>query len=243
MEFSLAPALEQTCIDRISEKFSMPRDRIHLSDTDMCGRKTVLSKTHYIQPSTPLAIKMMQGEVLAWFMQSAVQEVEKVVDGIICTVDEMGVEYKTTGMSANNIAEWMRYAIDGRQVSLEQLHAGLGPVHFIRRIMGYAHVWKRTDFNLVMLMLMGNYGSKQSEVIPPSRQPMMFAFNVKFTPEELATNWERVKERAQMIDSALKMGEVPPVTARMYDWECGLCPYLELYCREDLLKRGMFPKE
>ena len=236
MKIRLNPEGKAETIRRIVERYATPRAGIHGSDAGYCGRKAVLNKTEFQPPPESLAIKFALGEALHQLLKSDVTVKEQEKDGIIFTVDEIGLELKTSRVSRHQILALLK-ATNEDDVSLEALAAAEAPVHWLRQMMGYAYVWKRSTFDLAALFINGNYSSKKDlPWIEPSYEPTLDDFTITFTKTELLDNWKWLKPRADAIRNALKNHELLPVTTRAYEWECDGCPYFEQWCKEEFEK-------
>ena len=198
-----------------------------------------MNKTAFVRPPANLQIKFAIGEILHMLMQSEVNEISKTEDGIVFTMDEVGMEFKTSRMSRNKLAALHLAAKSGEALDMDKLDQLGAPTHWIRQMMAYAHVWKRNTFYLVALFINGNYNSKKEPAVPSGYEPVLDAFEITFTDAELEENWNWYSKRGKLLASALKLKKMPPVTTRAYSWECSLCPYFSEFCAEELVTRGM----
>jgi len=53
----------------------------------------------------------------------------------------------------------------------------------------------------------------------------MKVFDIEFEPEEIERIWEFLKLRKKILEIYMQIGEPPPKSTVMYDWECKNCPY------------------
>lgn len=231
--------IEEVIYPRIEKRIGGTRSGIHASDTLACSRKVVLNKTAFESVTKEMGLRFMMGEAFALMMQSAVREVEAELDGIICTVDEIGVEYKSSRMSRNNLEQLEVISIEKLDKPFDDLSETGALRHYIQQVMAYCKVWKRKTFRLIVLSINGNYNSKKSAYFPPSYANDIDCYNLEFSAKELNDNWKYMTQRRDVIQKALDTGTLPGVEYRSYDKECETCPYLEKYCQVELLTKGM----
>jgi CRISPR/Cas system-associated exonuclease Cas4 (RecB family) len=119
-------------------------------------------------------------------------------DGIIGHADMLGERYaeiKITWMSSNRPVEDM--------------------TQWIKQIKAYAYMAGVTEYDLVVLHIMGNWKFPV--------QPGMKVYTLKFTEEELKENWNSMLIKLKIIDEAVKTHVLPLLDPE--DWECDRCSY------------------
>jgi hypothetical protein len=102
-----------------------------------------------------------------------------------------------------------------------------------RQFLSYLHMTGLTEGRFIILYLMGNYA-------PPF--PDIRVYNAVATPEEIATNWEWIKDRKTTYLKFKDAGEVPtPYAYRNFDKECDNCEWAGecemIAARLDIIKR------
>ena len=204
MEVREAHDVEQYIFSRWIEEELKPREGIHLSDLDLCLGKAYYRKTdekegRRVLPSNELLLLFMLG----WAMQHevlGVPEEEMELDGIKMSVDAPFngefIEFKTTRLSAG------KFSFDEHP-------------NWIMRTKGYCHARGITKGFIVIIFLNGDYK-------PP--RPMMKAFELEFTPEELQSNWLNVRSRKEILEEAIEHKSYPS-TDYHAGWECKRCEH------------------
>jgi hypothetical protein len=181
-------------LDDIVKRVTEPREGIHVSDLLLCLTKAYYRITDPIVPSERQALIYTTGFAFQEYMYPKREE-EITVDGIILSPDvESGIEVKSTRGKMDN------FNLDNHP-------------HWIRQMAAYAKALGRTDYTLVVLFVVGNYGG--SKFLPELR-----SYKVYFTEDGIEKNWKWLLERKEVLEKHLKERTPVPIAYRM-EWECG----------------------
>jgi hypothetical protein len=200
MKFREAPEVVSLLTGRLQDQ--EPREGIHLSDLTGCLGKPYWKRKHPVSlpPHTLLGFALGWGLQWAIFGVDAEQELPE-VDGIRCSVDAMITpedlgEFKSTRKSSKDFHP------------REQ-------EYWLQRAMGYCKVAGKSSIYVVVFFVCGDYR-------PPRYE--LKAWQIEFTEEELADNWQQMVARKRMLERALA-GELPveELVRLRESWECDYC--------------------
>ena len=94
-------------------------------------------------------------------------------------------------------------------------------VTWVDYMMGGCYMTEKTEYDLIILYLMGNYS-------PPF--PDIYAETIQFEKSELERNWNMIMANKAILDGAISSGTPPAPFINCYDWECKYCRY-NLVCQ------------
>ncbi len=142
-------ALNQDLIEEIYNKIRdrlgrEPREGIHLSDLTLCLMKSFHRKRGYSPPPTREQLALfISGFAFQEYLFKNSNNAPVVLDGIHCTLDVLpGIEVKSTRQSM-------------KRFKPEEMG------HWERQILGYCKTLERTEFDLVVFFVCGDYGAKR----------------------------------------------------------------------------------
>lgn len=191
-------------------------DGVHVSDITLCARKSWLARNGrparydadtrllFLTGAGHHAIVQAVAGAAGSFSAEVEIPVRYVAPGVVIhgtvdlllteldTPDEIVCEIKTTRSSAAKLIE----------------HSP----HYLEQIACYCVALGATRARLYVLHLMGDYRAR--------RTPILNAWDVEFSPDELA-RWEHEMVRRYRLIT----GSEPPSPYEAYAWECGYCPH------------------
>jgi hypothetical protein len=192
---------------------------IHLSTLDLCLQQSLFNLTLDNPPpiSDDAILRFIRGRVVERSMAEEAAPAEK--DGIICTVDYISPDW--------GLAEIKSVATDSSKFSPMSAKGGIYP-HWRQRMMGYCHAYDTDSITLFVYFLIGNTASHKWGA--KGRRPVdLRAWEVTFTPEELAENWAMVMRRKAALEAALNDGGVlPDEFVAPETWLCEGCQFSEI---------------
>ena len=203
MEIKANTQLYDTILNSLRDKFK-DRQGIHLSDLIFCLRKAYFRKMLESPPATEEQLMLFATGFAFQSWMFPGQEKEYELDGIKCSPDAHGIEFKTTRASIAKFNVW----------DME---------HWLRQIKGYCKVLELIEFDLVVLFLMGSY--------KPPFPTLGTPFHLIFTQQEINDNWAYMLNRKSILEYALTMS-IPPVQHTEMDWEGKFCAHKELQCKD-----------
>lgn len=212
MKVSENNSLTVDVLNNIKETVLADREGIHLSDLIYCIRKPFWkNKGLTPKPTTDQAVLWLTGFAFQAYMFPHDEEVTNVVEGIYCTPDiPSGIEVKSTRMSAGKF-------------NPEDMN------HWIRQMMGYCYVLEKTEYDLVVMFVCGDYK-------PPF--PSIKSYHFEFTTEEIIDNWNMITDNRDKLLQAYATDTPPEPNPSDWEWqycECiDNCPDTECYRKKQL---------
>lgn len=194
-------------------------NEIHLSTLDLCLQQSLFRLTlpDPPPPSDDSILLFMRGRVVERSMAQEAPPVEK--DGILCSVDYISPEW--------GLAEIKSVATDSSKFSPLSKKNGIYP-HWKQRMMGYCHAYDTDRITLVVYFLVGNTASHKWSN-PGRKKVDLKAWEITFTPEEMAENWGLILRRKAALIAALNDGgELPDEFVAPETWLCENCEMSEI---------------
>lgn len=203
MEVTENTELKLRILNSIKGAVSGDREGIHLSDTIYCLRKAYWRKLGLNPEPTEQQIMLwVSGYAFQAYMFPLEDEIPQLLDGIHCTPDiQSGIEVKSTRQSSGKFDLLSNKA-------------------WIRQILGYCKVLDKTEYDLAVLFICGDYR-------PPF--PTLGCFHITATQDEIDTNWLRSLIQAERLRKSLERG-IPPDESicDTEPWEWEYCENIEL---------------
>src|SRR4030042_522064 len=204
------PELDIFILNHLAETYKLKekREGIHLSTLVYCLTKSFFDQQSPIEPTDEELMLFALGYALQDVMTPEGAETPIYeADGIVFRPD-FYLPY------SNELCE-----IKTTRASLKTNMKAL-PETWIEYIMGGCHMRGKTEYQLSVLYLMGNYA-------PPF--PLIHSETLMFTGEELDNNWQRLLERKSIYEKSLILNVPPEPFKYCKDWECKNCRY-KLMC-------------
>ena len=176
----------------------------HLTELIYCLTRSFEDRMHPLPPT--------DDELMLWVTGFGLERVilhdferpqPKTKDGISYHIDFLNLESGRAEMKSTRAS-----------IKTHDEH-GL-PESWLRQIAGYCHAEGQTEFDLLILYLMGNYK-------PPF--PKVLASRLTFTHEELIANWQFLVQRKEAYLWYIGNGARPEAYTWNMSWECGYCRY------------------
>lgn len=199
--------------------YAVRGNEIHLSTLDLCLQQSLLKMTlpDPPQPSDQSILMFIRGRVVERSMAEEAKPVEK--DGILCSVDYISPDW--------GLAEIKSVASDSSKFVPTSPKGGVYP-HWKQRMMGYCHAYDTDRITLFVYFLVGNTTSHKWG--NPERKKVDFrAWELTFTPEEMADNWGTILRRKDALLAARNDGGVlPGEFVAPEAWLCEGCEFSEV---------------
>lgn len=216
-------------LNKVAGKREERTGTLHASEVLQCLRKTYLGRTQPREYSRDSQMKFLVGFAVQEYILGEEKDGEEIlIDGVpvIFSTDKLVknqvLEFKTTRRPYESLpkdpatgkgirgAEKVKFDMTEQQSWLDRTAA-------------YCMAHGVTKAHVLVYFLYGD---------------LFTAWTVEFTDADLAAIQKIVSSRATETIGYLERDEMPPVTTRLYSWECGLCPFQDL-CKDDLFQEGM----
>lgn len=202
---------------------------LHVSEVLQCLRKTYLSRTQPREHSHDTLMKFMVGFAVQEYMLGEEKDGEEIL------IDGFPVIFSTDRLVKNQVLEFKTtrrpYEALPKDPATGKGIRGAEKVKFdvaeqdswVDRTRAYCMAHGVNKAHVLVFFLYGDIFS---------------AWTCEFTDDELAESRSFVAKRGREAQSYLNSNQLPPVTTRLYDWECGLCLFKDL-CINELKQEGM----
>lgn len=217
-------------INKIAGKREERTGTLHASEVLQCLRKTYLGRTQPREHSRDSLMKFIVGFAVQEYILGEEKDGEEIlIDGVpvIFSADRLVknqvIEFKTTRRPYESLpkdpatgkgirgAEKIKFDMTDQQSWLDRTAA-------------YCVAHDVTKAHVLVYFLYGD---------------LFVAWTIEFTDEDLDQARNAVKFRAREGYGYLERDEMPPVTTRLYDWECDYCLFKDL-CKDDLFQEGLY---
>lgn len=190
-------------------------DGVHVSDLTLCSRRAWYHRQGYHEDHdarTKLLFLIGAGH------HAVVQAITE-VPGAMGAQVEVPIRYVRPGMTVHGTVDLLLTEDLGEEIVCEikttRSSSDKSPEdssHYLEQVACYCVTLGVTRARLYIVHLMGNYRE--------TRTPVLVAWDIEFTPDELA-RWE-----AEMARRYALITSVPtPSPYEAYKWECGYCPF------------------
>lgn len=198
------PTIAHQVIELLKKEYEMEKPLPHLAELVYCLTRSYYDRMEPLPPTEReillfavglgLERLLLKGQRLAVVGQC--EGIHYSPDFIALT--DLPGELKTTRSSSSKFGE------------------SFFPETWKRQILGYMRCLEVTEYELVVLFLMGNWK-------PPF--PDLVSYRVVADEAEILENWRWLQERKQIYLAAIESGIAPPVKIFAEDWECKECRY------------------
>ena len=196
--------MEQYALTHLSDLYNIRQQRqgIHLSTVIYCLTRAYFDFTQYIQPT--------EEEVMLFALGYGLQDVLTPQEAEAPVFEKDGITYSPDFMLKMDDTY---FEIKTTRMSMDK---GYLPDTWIEYIMGGCYIRDITEYELVVLYMMGNWK-------PPF--PKIYAETLKFDQEEILENWYNIIGRRDVLLHDLDAKRPPTPTLWCKEWECKYCRY------------------
>ena len=204
------PELDRLALDHLAQLYKIKdrREGIHLSTWVYCLTRSFFDQLAPVEPTDEEVMLFALGYGLQDVLtpdeaESPVYEMDGITyrPDFILKLDSLLGEIKTTRMSSKTLEDHL-------------------PDTWLEYIMGGCHIRKQTSYNLMVLLIMGNYR-------PPF--PRIHSETLVFEEQELQKNWDYLMLRKKVFEEAIESNKPPLPFSYCKSWECKSCRY-KLQC-------------
>jgi len=198
------PEIEQYALTHLSDLYNIRQQRqgIHLSTVIYCLTRAYFDFTQYIQPT--------EEEVMLFALGYGLQDVLTPQEAEAPVFEKDGITYSPDFMLKMDDTY---FEIKTTRMSIDK---GYLPDTWIEYIMGGCYIRDITEYELVVLYMMGNWK-------PPF--PKIYAETLKFDQEEILENWNRIVTRRNVLKGSLNCKQPPAPKLWCKEFECKYCRY------------------
>ncbi len=200
------PELKRKILDHLADLYKIKevRESNHLSSYITCRTRSFLDQKQTAEPTDQ--------EVMLFALGYGLQDVLTPKDASAPVIGKDGIIYSPDMILSNRLNE---IKTTRKSAKYHYMDDGL-PVTWLDYMMGGCYMMERTEYDLIILYMMGNYS-------PPF--PDVYAETVRFEKEELDENWQKILENKGLLDWSIEYDEPPSPFKNCYDWECKYCRY------------------
>lgn len=211
---------------------------MHLSDLQGCPLRTYYNKI-YGEKAPPITDSSVLYFTRGRQVERALMfegEQSSEADGVHCTADDLHPDFDYGEIKST--AEQMDF--------FDPLTAH---IEWIERILGYCYAFKQTEWNLIVLFMVGNMPNRlwwNIKEYGKSKEPYkgiaLKAWRLSFSEGEIISNWDIMLGRKRKLEECLRI-ETPPsrdwIGDSIESWMCktcqmkDMCYYLEEKNREE----------
>ncbi len=205
------PELKRKILDHLADLYKIKevRESNHLSSYISCRTKSFLDQKGTAEPTDQ--------EVMLFTLGYGLQDVLTPKDATAPVITKDGIIYRPDMILDSRLNEIKTTRKSAKYHFMEDSL----PVTWVDYMMGGCILMERTEYDLIILYMMGNYS-------PPL--PEIYAETVQFGKEELEKNWQKILANKAVLDNAIASGVPPEPFTNCYDWECKYCRY-KLVCQ------------
>uniref|UniRef100_A0A6M3K602 PD-(D/E)XK nuclease superfamily protein n=1 Tax=viral metagenome TaxID=1070528 RepID=A0A6M3K602_9ZZZZ len=256
MKITEDPWFRAKVIEKIRAREFGERTGVHQSDLNYClNRQAFRRLAPKGDTDRETLIFSLGYSTQRWLTGMDKDEPEMEVDGIKVTTDCVaeGDEYTAintpTGVVYSNELPWeLKATFTSSSKPIEE------NVAWLRQIMAECYVRNTTQAKLTRFCLMGNWlwvwngrakPAKLAELVKEHGEnwddhPVLQAYNLEFTEEEIARNWRWLLERRTLFLQVIESGKALPKAVSIpsgQEYECKWCAYTK-ECEEGGLSIG-----
>lgn len=205
MEWVEDRILAERILRDISKDIYQEKEVGHTTELIYCLTKGYFNRFYPLPPTMDTTLIFAVGIGLeSAMLASHKQHLRGELDGISYEVDVLMYdtdygEMKSTRLSSNKTPD------DGLPETWEE------------QVLSYMKVRGTTEFNLVVLHLLGNYS-------PPF--PELKVYRLTATQEEIDENWQHLIFRKEVYQEFIEKREIPTPFRYNKEWECEHCQYI-----------------
>ncbi len=205
------PELKRKILNHLSDLYKIKevRESNHLSSYITCRTRSFLDQKQTAEPTDE--------EVMLFALGYGLQDVITPKDASAPVIDKDGILYRPDMILSNRLNE---IKTTRKSAKYHYMDDAL-PVTWIEYMLGGCYMMERTEYDLIILYMMGAYS-------PPF--PQIYAETIQFDKDELDNNWQMILEHKVVLDDALATDTPPEPFRNCYDWECKYCRY-QLVCQ------------
>ncbi len=205
------PELKRKILDHLANLYKIKevRESNHLSSYITCRTKSFLDQKGTAEPTDQ--------ETMLFVLGYGLQDVLTPPDASAPVITKDGIIYRPDMILSNRLEEIKTTRKSAKYHFTEDSL----PVTWVDYMMGGCWMMERTEYDLIILYMMGNYS-------PPF--PEIYAETVQFEELELKENWIKILDHKAVLDRALYSGTLPEPFKHCYEWECKYCRY-NLVCQ------------
>lgn len=201
------------------------REPNHLSSYVGCRTRTFLDHKGAISPTDQ--------EVMLFALGYGLQDVLTPPDSKEITHTKEGIIYRPDMTLPWQFGEQLLEMKTTRKSAKNHYIDSFIPLTWLMYMKGGCYIADKTQYDLVVLYMMGNYA-------PPF--PEIYADTFIFEPYEIEENWAEIMQRKAVLDRAIESNEPPTPFRHCYDWECGYCRY-KMTCEAMCMALGIPGKD
>ncbi len=200
------PELKNKILDHLADLYKIKevRESNHLSSYISCRTKSFLDHKQTTEPT--------EQEVMLFALGYGLQDVLTPKEASAPVINKDGIIYSPDMILSNRLNE---IKTTRKSAKYHFMDDSL-PVTWVDYMMGGCYMMEKTEYDLIILYMMGNYS-------PPF--PQVYAETVQFDNAELEENWQKILKQKAVLDDALITGNPPESYKNCYDWECKYCRY------------------
>lgn len=205
------PELKRKILDHLANLYKIKevRESNHLSSYITCRTKSFLDQKQTTEPTDE--------EVMLFALGYGLQDVLTPKDASAPVIERSGIIYSPDMILSGRLNE---IKTTRKSAKYHYMDDSL-PVTWIDYMAGGCYMMDRTEYDLIILYMMGDYS-------PPF--PQVYAETVQFERNELEANWQMILEHKAVLDEAIATGVPPEPFKHCYLWECKYCRY-SLVCQ------------
>ena len=204
------PELKRKILDHLADLYKIRevRESNHLSSYVTCRTKSFFDAKGTTEPT--------EEEVMLFALGYGLQDVITPKDADSPVIQRDGIIYRPDMILSTRLNE---IKTTRKSAKYHYMEDSL-PLTWLEYMMGGCHMTDTTEYDLIILYMMGNYS-------PPF--PQIYAETVQFGVAELEENWAKIIENKGLLDWSIENSEPPTPYKNCYDWECKYCRY-KLVC-------------
>ena len=206
------PELKRKVLDHLANLYKIKevREQGHLSSYVTCRTRSFLDQKQTAEPT--------EMEVMLFALGYGLQDVLTPKDATAPVITKDSITYRPDMILSNRLNE---IKTTRKSAKYHYMDDAL-PVTWLDYMMGGCYMMERTEYDLIILYMIGNYS-------PPF--PDIYAETIKFDwALELEPNWQKILTHKEVLDNAISTGNPPEPFKNCYDWECKYCRY-SLVCQ------------
>jgi len=205
------PELKRKILEHLASLYKIKevREEGHLSSYITCRTKSFLDQKQTTEPT--------EQEVMLFSLGYGLQDVLTPPDATAPVITRDGITYRPDMILSNRLNE---IKTTRKSAKYHYLDDSL-PVTWVDYMMGGCYMMEKTEYDLIILYMMGDYS-------PPF--PQIYAETIQFDEEELELNWRMIVDNKSVLDDAIATVTPPEPFKNCYDFECRYCRY-NLVCQ------------
>lgn len=210
------PELKRKILDHLANLYKIKevRESNHLSSYITCRTKSFLDQKQTTEPTDE--------EVMLFALGYGLQDVLTPKDAGAPVIVRDGITYRPDMILSNRLNE---IKTTRKSAKYHYLDDSL-PVTWVDYMMGGCYMMEKTEYDLIILYMMGNYSPPFPDIYAETE---LFGTQ-QFDKNEIEENWQKILAQKAILDEALTTGTPPEPFKNCYSWECKYCRY-KLVCQ------------